>query len=197
LTIATQNLVALDNSDITANAVNSAGGRISINAEGIFGTELRSQPTAASDITASSELGANFSGEVRLETPEFDPRTGFLKTSPQLLSAYQLQLAGCAAPEQNQFTITGSGGLPENPIAPIRAHSLWNDLRDIPEESNASPLTHEGDRPVRAASAAPTVEATGWVTNDTGRVELIALNPNRVNFSRLSPQIADIVPACP
>ncbi|MBK4731585.1 S-layer family protein [Oxynema sp. CENA135] len=197
LTIATQNLVALDNSDITANAVNSAGGRISISAEGIFGTELRSQPTAASDITASSELGANFSGEVRLETPEFDPRTGFLKTSPQLLSAYRLQLAGCAAPEQNQFTITGSGGLPENPIAPIRAQSLWDDLRDIPEESNASPLTHESDRPVRTTSAPPTLEATGWVTDDTGRVELVASGSNRVNFSRLRPQIADIVPACP
>ncbi len=39
ITIDTDTLVALENSDITANAEQSFGGRVSINAQGIFGTD--------------------------------------------------------------------------------------------------------------------------------------------------------------
>ncbi|NMG60545.1 S-layer family protein, partial [Geitlerinema sp. P-1104] len=62
--IDTDALVALENSDITANAINAAGGRVIINTQGIFGTEFRDELTPESDITASSDLGAEFSGSV-------------------------------------------------------------------------------------------------------------------------------------
>jgi large exoprotein involved in heme utilization and adhesion len=51
--INTDTLAALENSDITANALNNRGGNVSINAQGIFGTEFRPQLTPNSDITAT------------------------------------------------------------------------------------------------------------------------------------------------
>ena len=49
-------LVALENSDIIANARQSFGGRVSINAQGIFGTQFRDNSTLLSDITATGEV---------------------------------------------------------------------------------------------------------------------------------------------
>ena len=56
ITIDTDTLVALENSDIIANARQSFGGRVSINAQGIFGTQFRDNPTLLSDITATGEV---------------------------------------------------------------------------------------------------------------------------------------------
>ncbi len=66
ITINTQNLAALSNSDISANAEQAFGGQVIVNADAIFGTEFWTQPTTASDITATSELGPEFSGTVEL-----------------------------------------------------------------------------------------------------------------------------------
>ncbi|NJO65866.1 MAG: filamentous hemagglutinin N-terminal domain-containing protein, partial [Richelia sp. RM2_1_2] len=57
-----------ENSDITANAFTGTGGEVKINSQGIFGIEPRTQQTAQSDITASSQLGV--SGNVNLTTPD-------------------------------------------------------------------------------------------------------------------------------
>jgi large exoprotein involved in heme utilization and adhesion len=51
-------LVAIENSDISANAQAGLGGQVIINADAVFGTQFRQQQTSASDITATSELGA-------------------------------------------------------------------------------------------------------------------------------------------
>ena len=64
-------IVALENSDIVANAFEGNGGNIQINTEGIFGTEFRNELTPESDITASSEFGV--SGIVAIARPEVDP----------------------------------------------------------------------------------------------------------------------------
>ncbi|NEQ86224.1 MAG: S-layer family protein, partial [Moorea sp. SIO2I5] len=80
ITIDTDLLVALENSDITANAEQDFGGQVIINALGIFGTEFREQQTPDSDITASSQLGASFSGTVEINAPYSDP-TNYLSLS--------------------------------------------------------------------------------------------------------------------
>ncbi|MBE9041882.1 S-layer family protein, partial [Oscillatoriales cyanobacterium LEGE 11467] len=74
----TVNLVALENSDISANAEQSFGGQVNIAADGIFGTQFRDAPTPESDITATSALGAEFSGAVQIQTPVVDPASGLV-----------------------------------------------------------------------------------------------------------------------
>ncbi len=59
ISINTGVLFAHKNSDITANAEDRFGGRVIVNANGIFGTAFRLQLTPNSDITTSSELGAD------------------------------------------------------------------------------------------------------------------------------------------
>ena len=59
ITLDTGILVAFENSDITANSVNSFGGQVIVNAQAIFGTAFRPALTPESDITASSELGGS------------------------------------------------------------------------------------------------------------------------------------------
>ncbi|NJK53001.1 MAG: S-layer family protein, partial [Leptolyngbyaceae cyanobacterium SU_3_3] len=79
ITLNTDILAAFENSDITANAQQSFGGRVIIKARSILGTQFRSQPTAESDITASSALGAEFNGVVELNTPDVDPSQGLVE----------------------------------------------------------------------------------------------------------------------
>ncbi len=85
ITIVSDTLIALNNSDITANAENSRGGRVSLAARGIFGTTFRDRLTPVSDITATSALGADFSGSVTIATPELDTSAALvtLEDNPQ------------------------------------------------------------------------------------------------------------------
>ena len=120
ITIDTDNLVAVpkENSDITANAEQSFGGRVIVNAQGIFGTEFREALTPESDITASSELGAEFNGIVELNTPDADPSSGLHELQGKT-STDRLVVQDLCAPERlaaNSFTIVGRGGLPPSPV---------------------------------------------------------------------------------
>ena len=108
-------LVALENSDITANAAQSFGGRVLVNAQNIFGTEFREQMTSESDITASSALGAEFSGTVELNTPDVDPSRGLTELPENLTDSGTQIAAVCTATGENEFTVTGRGGLPQAP----------------------------------------------------------------------------------
>ena len=74
ITLTTPVVVALENSDITASAIQGSGGNIQINAGAILGTTFREVLTPESDITASSEFGV--SGEVEINSIEGDPSSG-------------------------------------------------------------------------------------------------------------------------
>ncbi|NEP25798.1 MULTISPECIES: filamentous hemagglutinin N-terminal domain-containing protein [unclassified Moorena] len=84
--IDTDTLVGLGNSDITANAQQGSGGSVTINAKGIFGLEFRERLTPDNDITATSELGPSFNGEVILNILQVDPTSG-LNELPGILVA--------------------------------------------------------------------------------------------------------------
>ncbi|RMG09046.1 MAG: S-layer family protein [Cyanobacteria bacterium J055] len=174
IAISTDTLVALENSDITANAQTGFGGRVSIDAEGIFGTKFRNFPTPNSDITATSELGAAFSGVVTLQTPDVDPNSGLVQLPENPIDPTQKVTSGCGN-ANSQFIVTGRGGLPEDPTAPLSPTSVWEDLRDFSALSETvDPLSEsQGDLP-----PPPRVEATGWIVNDAGQVELVARVPS-------------------
>ncbi len=121
ITINTDTLVALENSDITARAVNNRGGRVIVNAQGIFGTQFRPQLTSESDITASSNLGAEFSGIVEINTPDVDPSSGLVELPATVVDVEGLVARNLCAPKQagSSFSVTGRGGLPASPNDPL------------------------------------------------------------------------------
>ncbi|MFN5856827.1 MAG: filamentous hemagglutinin N-terminal domain-containing protein [Pseudanabaenaceae cyanobacterium] len=138
----TGSLVLLENSVISANAVRGRGGNILITTQGIF--------TANNTrITASSELKGQ-DGLVRIFTPETLVQNSLVTINASLGEAQQTIAGSClnrqaAGRNHSSFTVTGSGGIPRNPI----------------DESAASrygivPATDlQGGQPITTAPAAP------------------------------------------
>ncbi|NER35907.1 MAG: S-layer family protein [Oscillatoria sp. SIO1A7] len=127
IAIDAENLAALENSDIRANSEESFGGRVIVNAEGIFGTQFRDLPTLQSDITATSQLGPEFSGTVEINTPDVDPSSGLIQFPTRVVDPEELIAQNpCEQGVESAFIITGRGGLPPNPN-----QTLEGDLLDI------------------------------------------------------------------
>lgn len=181
MTITTQTLVALENSDITANAQQGAGGNITLNTQGIFGIQLREQLTEQSDITASSELG--ISGTIAINNPDVDPTYGLIKLPENVTDPTQQIITGCAANQGNSFIVTGRGGLPPDPTSAIRSNVVWEDGRDISLIGENKPISFSLSSSKRIPNGHrldALIEATGWVIAPDGTVELIAEHSNPV-----------------
>ena len=160
INIDTDTLVALENSDITANAQDSSGGRVRIAAQGIFGTEFREEPTPNSDITANSIRGED--GTVIIQTPNIQPGQGLVDLTSNPLDPDTTLARSCLTPSSRQrgrFAIVGAGGLPPSPDAPS---NLPFPTYQIPArtEANLSPeesiASEEIDKKIE-----PIVEADG------------------------------------
>jgi len=186
IAIATDFLVALGNSDITANSVDNRGGQVIVNAEGIFGTEFRDQLTPDSDITATSDLGANFNGTVELNTPGIDPNQG-LVALPEVVDSSTQIVSACDSHEESSFTVSGRGGLPTSPNQTLSSREAWQDLRlpqqnnnqsSDPARSDRGPTDASGSRYASTVIAVPIqpiiTEAQSWVVDADHRVKLVA-----------------------
>ncbi|MBD2436316.1 S-layer family protein [Nostoc sp. FACHB-110] len=174
INITTNTLVAYENSDITANAQKGFGGRVAINAHGIFGTQSRLQLTPESDITASSDLGADFSGTVELNTPDVDPSQG-LVTLPANFSDRSRQIVNaCGAVQQNRFVVSNRGGVPTNPTDSLKSEVVWQDIRDLSPEISHPKTSSNYSNPSRQPSI---IEAQGLIAHPDGSIELVAAIP--------------------
>lgn len=163
--------VPQQNSDITANAQQSFAGRVLINAKAIFGTEFRPSPTLESDITASSEAGAQFNGIVQLNITDGDFSEKGLRTSDSSFSDSSDQIvASCADNKTNSFTIVGRQGLPENPTDAIQGQILWHDLRMLTNEKVTK-------QQFSAMDGQELIDSQAWIRNPDGDVELVASAP--------------------
>ncbi len=181
ININTNTLVALENSDITANAENSFGGKVTINAEGIFGIQFRENLTLESDITASSELGAEFNGVVELNTPGIDPSSGITELPTDVVDSSQQIASGCAAQTGNTFVSTGRGGIAKNPNEQIDTNLTWSDVRDLSayrKHNNNYEITNISNKPA-------IIEATGFIRNENGEIELVAAQNKPFNTQQL------------
>ncbi len=185
ITIDTDNLVAIpkEDSDITANAENSFGGRVIVNAQGIFGTEFRPQDTPLSDITASSALGPQFNGLVELNTPGIDPGRGLANLPTELIDASNQIAQTCGAGRgeagKNEFIVTGRRGIPSNPYEPLSNDQALEDIHppsgfSSRRNSNLDAAKAVTSQSVTSDPKQPIVEAQGWVMNDKGQVVLTA-----------------------
>ena len=188
IAINAENIAALENSDITANAEQGRGGRVSINARGVFGTAFRKAPTPDSDITATSDLGAQFSGTVEINTPEVDTNAGLVELDEEVVDVSELISQNfCSAGAGSQFTVTGRGGLPPSPNEVLNPDTVLDDLR--PVSINTSQAEMGGDRSLTPeetefrkspAFKQTIVEAQGWIVDADGAVVLVA-NPPQTN----------------
>ena len=185
ITIDTDNLVAVprEDSDISANATAGIGGRVIVNAFGIFGTEFRLRPTELSDITASSQLGPQFNGVVQLNTPGIDPSRGLANLPTEVVDASNQIAQTCGAggreARKNEFIVTGRRGMPSNPYEPLSNDEPLTDVRPpsgLRSSSNSEPVAVRTliPKPTTSKQKPPIIEAQEWVINDKGQVVLTA-----------------------
>ncbi|MDZ8092202.1 MAG: S-layer family protein [Nostoc sp. DedQUE05] len=190
ITIDTNNLVAVpkENSDISANAENSFGGQVIVNASGIFGTQFRLQATPLSDITANSARGSEFNGVVQLNTPDVNPSHGLTALPTNIIDTSQLIANSCIGRSkrpEGKFVITGNGGLPVMPddpsIAPYQTYQIptvQSASISTPQENALAPENPTtSNKPYHSVKFAPLIEAQGWVYGANGEVILTASAP--------------------
>ena len=111
LTINTDTLIALDNSDLTAEAFQGRGGNIDITAENVF-------LSSDSDINASSQFGID--GEISINSAITDFQNSLDPISPKFIVTEQALAGSCLArrnEQQGSFVYAGTGGLPVNPAS--------------------------------------------------------------------------------
>ncbi len=164
------NLLILENSAITANAVKGQGGNLLITLQGVF---LRS---LESTISASSELGVN--GVIDIQTPDIDPSQGLIALSTDLVDPVGLIAQRCPSggSQTGSFVNTGRGGVPTNPSAPLIADTLWQDLELLGEAGKgAREQTTSSDRRIRTDNTNTSIiEAQGWAVLSNGKIALTA-----------------------
>ena len=181
--------IANENSDISANAFTGKGGRVDITAQGIFGTQFRSQPTPLSDITASSTFGV--AGVVAINTPDIDPNRGLLQLPSDFTDASRQIADRCSANStvargESRFTVTGRGGLP---ASPDEAQTRYPDLDDLGPEVTSTQVSSTRNSASAAKTAAEIVEAQGWISDNTGNLFLVAQAPQVTPHSSVLPTI--------
>lgn len=169
--IDTKTLVAFDNSDITANAVQGKGGAIQITTEGILGIESRPQLTPFSDITAFSQQNPQLDGVIIIETSDVDLKRELISLPTEIINVTSLIAQGCPAgnrgteTKKSQFILTGRGGLPPLPEDTLRVPAI------IVEDDI---LAIDQSKPSQKKTSTSIVEANSWIINAQGKVVLTA-----------------------
>jgi filamentous hemagglutinin family protein len=167
--------VPSENSDLIANADQGFGGRIDITATGIYGLAFRDDLTVESDINASSNATGR-DGIVEINTLDVDHSRALVHLSTETIDASNQIQQICPTGGQvvqNEFIITGRGGLPDNPHHTLSTDAVWADLRPIPQTVETRNHSHNATVSTNAKTA-PLVEAQGWIMNDKGQVVLTA-----------------------
>ncbi|MGB6168261.1 MAG: S-layer family protein [Geitlerinemataceae cyanobacterium] len=175
ITLNSDVIAALENSDISANAQAAFGGRVTIATQGLFGTAFRERLTPQSDITATSALGPDFSGTVEITPPEVDPASGLVSLPETPVDAASLLGQDfCSRQRNSQFIFTGRGGIPATPADPASPTTVWQDwsLTEIAETPNTE--EPESRRDISSSATRPLIEAQGWVVAPDGTIVLTA-----------------------
>jgi len=187
-----------ENSDITANARSAQGGRVNVNVPNVFGFTavtreqvrgtlgltdaqfgaLEVSPTSlvpTSDIAAISQSsGPALQGTVTFSSSGVNPAQGLVELPQNVVNAAALIAANpCIQKTENEFTVTGRGGLPPSP----------NDVLGSPEKplpwvepAVGGSQQVEGSLASREIPATEIIPAQGWVMDDRGQVTLVVYN---------------------
>ena len=176
--IATETLVLFEPSNISADAEKGRGGNININTQGLFvGDEVDRQ------ITASSQLGID--GVVNINTPDVDSQVNNIVVERSPLATKDLIHTGCSLNKdyiRNQFNYIGRGGIPFNPLESIITEDIIVDLGHTEASAKKSKIDWSSDA-VTLKLKQEIREATDWVVNQKGNVELTASTPKDISTS--------------
>ena len=189
---------ANENSDIFANASQGSGGQINLTALAIFGLEFRTRtelqqllgddpadltprnlPT--NDVTAFSQTSPNIDvGTVTFRTPDVDPSQGLVElpivpliAANRIVSTCPTDSSRTATSLQGEFTVTGRGGLPANPLTPFNGDTVLADWATLDDQPNNTPISAPAPT-MTPPSERAIVEATGWSRDAAGNIVLIA-----------------------
>jgi filamentous hemagglutinin family protein len=164
------NLLLAEKSKITANAVQGQGGSVQIGTQSFF-------LLSGSEITASSEFGID--GSVTVQTPDLDLSRGLVALPTNLTDVSRQIAQRCAADvasRNSQFVITGRGGVPTNPTAPLIAETIWQDFDVLLAERSD---VGEGQREAVTRGNTPSpahppdlIEAQRWEVLPDGAIAL-------------------------
>jgi filamentous hemagglutinin family protein len=185
---------AKENSDITANAFQGSGGKVTINSAGIFGlkplsrqelerllqttdpAKLDASQLQTSDITAVSQTNPSLNGEINLNTPDIDPSSSIAELPTGIFDVAELVNQNlCVASIGSEFTITGRGGLPTSPYGIVSVNAAWEDWWILePYTTKQSPLTTNNSQRSSPEISTTIIEAQGWLTDANGNVILTA-----------------------
>jgi filamentous hemagglutinin family protein len=178
ITLNSDVIAALENSDISANAQEASGGRVTIDTRGLFGTAFRERLTPQSDITATSALGPDFSGTVEITPPEVDPASGLVSLPESPVDAASLFGKDfCSQRGTSQFIFTGRGGIPPSPFDPLGGSSpIEIDWVEAPDSLEVEEPESRQETP--SPVVRPLIEAQGWVVAQDGTIVLTA-QPHR------------------
>ena len=182
--IAFSNQIDGNGSDIIASAVEGEGGRISINAQSLFGIQEDQaiQGNQTNDIDASSEFSLD--GTVSINTPDINPVKGATELPNNVVEPEQTVAQACAASRDtevaNSFVVKGKGGIPALPTAPIAPEMII---------TNGELLANPTDSALESDHAIPTSQgditpARGIMKTEDGQIILTAV-PVVGNTSRI------------
>jgi filamentous hemagglutinin family protein len=186
-----------ENSDITANARTAAGGRVNVNVPNVFGfsatsrEQVRSRlnlsdaqfaglqvsPTSllnSSDIAAISQSGGPaLQGAVTFSASGVNPAQGLVELPQNVVNPAALIAANpCIEGAENDFTVTGRGGLPPSPNDSLSSQETPFPWVEIEEEVRSQKSEVRGEfAEIRDREIVP---AQGWVVNEKGEVTLVA-----------------------
>jgi filamentous hemagglutinin family protein len=183
-----------ENNDITANAFNGSGGRVTIETQGIYGFTVRSRAELAAllntndpnkldpsllpsnDITAISQGNPILNGSVNINVLNLDPSRGLLTLPIDRIDPAQ-QIAQACQPSGKQargsFVMVGQGGLPPNPIGVLSSETL---ITRLSGESIGQPVFGLSTESFQATPNSVT-EINSWIVEPDGTVKLVAIVP--------------------
>ena len=183
-----------ENNDITANAFNGSGGRVTIDTQGIYGFTVRSRAQLAAllntndpnkldpillpsnDITAISQGNPTLNGSVNVNVLNLDPSRGLLILPIDRIDPSQ-QISQACQPSGKQargsFVVVGQGGMPPNPIGVLSSETL---IARLAGESIGPPVIGLSIESSQATPSSVT-EINSWIVESNGTVKLVAIVP--------------------
>ncbi|NEO92509.1 MAG: S-layer family protein, partial [Moorea sp. SIO3G5] len=144
------------------------------------------------DITATSNLGPSFSGEVIINISQVDPTSGLTELPASPVDAEAILANDLCGFENNRiaggssFIITGKGGLPasaDDPVINTDTTVGWRTRPGLPRSSRQrlqqqpkafGHATRTVRRPQPPQEKKVIIEAQGWVTAKDGTIILTA-----------------------
>lgn len=178
ITFTAQNIVLFDDSTINANANLGSGGKIAITTQGLF-----TEDNAEDVITASSQV-EGLDGIVTINTPDINSKFEATQTRINTLAGEESIYTGCNLGTDfsaNKFSYIGRGGMRKGPFDSLESQEVIADLgldEDLGQTATrANPNQNSHDNNIEKTSSS-IIEATTWIINPQGKVELIAQASN-------------------